>query len=222
RAAGDRLSTLISFDAQKQAAALLLTSPGTPLLYMGEEYAEKRPFPFFCSFPDPELTEAVRKGRKAEFKDLMFDWKVEIPDPPAVETFESAKLTWSWPEGSEAGWMRKLYKDLLTARREWPGFLDRENTTATIARPSKKTPVMVAKRGRDPQVLIVANLSAEPAEVPAKVSLAGAKLSTADAAYGGSRDLAQPIETLLPYEVVLAPLAIKKAEKLPPELRASR
>ena len=48
---------------------------------MGEEYGEQRPFPFFCSFGDPAVIEAVRRGRREEFAALAFQWGVEIPDP---------------------------------------------------------------------------------------------------------------------------------------------
>lgn len=40
RAAGDRLSALLSPPAQRLAASLLLLAPHVPLLFMGEEYGE--------------------------------------------------------------------------------------------------------------------------------------------------------------------------------------
>ena len=39
-------------EAQRLAVGLMLISPCTPMLFMGEEYGETRPFPFFCSFGD--------------------------------------------------------------------------------------------------------------------------------------------------------------------------
>ena len=44
------------------AAATVLLSPFTPMLFMGEEYAEPAPFPFFVDHGDPELLEATRGG----------------------------------------------------------------------------------------------------------------------------------------------------------------
>ena len=113
RAPGDRLNTLLGLAGRKQrlAAGLLLLSPYLPLLFMGEEYGEENPFPFFCSFGDPELVEAVREGRKKEFE--AFAWQGEVPDPQAEETFASAKLSWSWPEGTPRAGLRRLYRDLL-------------------------------------------------------------------------------------------------------------
>ena len=71
RARGDRFSTLLHDPArQRLASSLLLLSPYLPLLFMGEEYGEENPFPFFCSFGDPPLIEAVREGRKARVRRL--------------------------------------------------------------------------------------------------------------------------------------------------------
>ena len=97
---------------------------------MGEEYGEENPFPFFCSFGDPELVRAVREGRQKEFE--AFTWQGEVPDPQAEETFASAKLSWSWPEGTPRAGLRRLYRDLLAARREWPALRDFENRSARL------------------------------------------------------------------------------------------
>jgi maltooligosyltrehalose trehalohydrolase len=87
---GDRLSRLIPFEALKMAAGIVLLSPNLPLLFMGEEYGDPAPFPYFVSHSDRELIEAVRRGRRAEF--ASFGWDGEPPDPQAEETFRSAKL----------------------------------------------------------------------------------------------------------------------------------
>ena len=118
RASGERLNVLLGSEAkQRLAASLLLLSPYVPLLFMGEEYGEDNPFPFFCSFRAPELIEAVRVGRKQQFADP--DDR-PVPDPVSEATFASARLSWSWPEGTFRAGLRRLYRDLLAARREWP------------------------------------------------------------------------------------------------------
>ena len=101
---------------------------------MGEEYGEERPFPFFCSFEDPAIIEAVRRGRRREFADLEFQWQAEIPDPQDPRTFAAAKLAWAWPEGSPQAQLRQLYQDLLRARRRWPAIRDRRHTAARLLR----------------------------------------------------------------------------------------
>jgi maltooligosyltrehalose trehalohydrolase len=133
RARGDRLGTIVSPAAQRLACGLLLLSPCVPLLFMGEEYGEERPFPFFCSFDDPVVVEGVRRGRREEFAALNFQWGSEILDPQAPETFAAAKLTWAWPEGSTHSQLRHLYQDLLAARRRWPALRDRRHTRARLA-----------------------------------------------------------------------------------------
>ena len=87
RVHGDRLSTYLSPEAQRLAAGLLLLSPCVPLLFMGEEYGEQRPFPFFCSFGDARLRKAVRQGRRREFEHLAFQWKGTPPIPTRRQHF---------------------------------------------------------------------------------------------------------------------------------------
>ena len=132
RARGDRFGRLLPPPAQRLACTLLLLSPCTPLIFMGEEYGESRPFPFFCSFSDPDLIEAVRRGRQAEFASLAFQWQAEIPDPQSPSTFQTAKLSWQWPEGSREAGLRRLYAELLAARRGWAPLRDRRQTCARV------------------------------------------------------------------------------------------
>ena len=79
RLLGERLTGLVSFEGLKLAAGAVLLSPYLPLLFMGEEYGEPAPFPYFISHGDPDLVEAVRSGRKKEF--AAFQWQDEPPDP---------------------------------------------------------------------------------------------------------------------------------------------
>ncbi|MGW8257995.1 MAG: malto-oligosyltrehalose trehalohydrolase, partial [Thermoguttaceae bacterium] len=85
RAQGDRLGRLVEPAQQRLACGLMLLSPYVPLLFMGEEYGEQRAFPFFCSFDDPVIVEAVRRGRREEFAALAFKWGTDIPDPQSAE-----------------------------------------------------------------------------------------------------------------------------------------
>jgi maltooligosyltrehalose trehalohydrolase len=122
RAAGDRLDALVvGPSARRLAASLMLLAPHVPLIFMGEEYGETNPFPFFCSFSDSQLVESVRAGRRAEF--AAFAWQGEVPDPQSEATFASATLSWSWDDRRRAG-LRRLYADLLAARRQWPALRD--------------------------------------------------------------------------------------------------
>jgi maltooligosyltrehalose trehalohydrolase len=93
RMLGERLGQLVSFEGLKLAAGVVLLSPCIPLLFMGEEYGETAPFPYFMSHSDPELIEAVRQGRREEF--AAFAWESEPPDPQGEAVFQHAKLNHS-------------------------------------------------------------------------------------------------------------------------------
>jgi maltooligosyltrehalose trehalohydrolase len=114
RAYGDRLTTLVSPGVRKLAAALLLLSPHTPLLFMGQEYDESAPFQFFTSFGDPTIQKAVSEGRLREFAE--FGWS-DVPDPQDPATFERSRL--QWLEGAANREMLEWYRSLLRLRREF-------------------------------------------------------------------------------------------------------
>jgi maltooligosyltrehalose trehalohydrolase len=116
RAFGERLSQLISFEKLKLAAGITLLSPFTPLLFMGEEYGETAPFQYFTSHGDRELAEAVRRGRRADFKS--FEWAEQVPDPQAESTFLASKLNQALAEDEPHRTLRRLYRTLLCFRRE--------------------------------------------------------------------------------------------------------
>src|SRR5947207_160336 len=78
RMMGERLGQLVSFEACKLAAATVLLSPLIPMLFMGDEYGETAPFQYFISHSNPDLVEAVRRGRKEEFAG--FEWRGDPPD----------------------------------------------------------------------------------------------------------------------------------------------
>src|SRR5262249_6634240 len=73
-------------------AACLLFAPQTPLLFMGEEYGERRPFRFFTDHLDPAVAEAAREGRKRDFARFS-SFHASVPDPQAEDTFLASKLS---------------------------------------------------------------------------------------------------------------------------------
>jgi maltooligosyltrehalose trehalohydrolase len=120
RMRGQRLSQLVSFEALKLSAGALLLSPFIPLLFMGEEYGETAPFPYFISHTDPELVEAVRNGRKEEF--ASFQQLGESPDPQDEGTFQSAKLKHELRHQGRHQTLLKLYRELLELRKKVPAL----------------------------------------------------------------------------------------------------
>ncbi len=195
RARGDRLGTLLDPAGERLAAGLLLLSPYLPLIFMGQEYGETRPFPFFCSFFDPRLVEAVRKGRREEFQS--FNWRVEVPDPQGEGTFESAKLSWSWPGESPQAGLRRLYRDLLRARREWPALKDDQNRSAQLLESDPRALLQLA-RG---ELVALFNLSKKNQLLPMDHRWkANVLLSSEFPCYGGRLEDENLPPELLPHE----------------------
>jgi maltooligosyltrehalose trehalohydrolase len=123
RAAGDRLPELTGAGRLRVGAVLLLTSPFTPMLWMGEEWAASTRWPFFTSHPEPELAEATRDGRIKEFGEHGWDTS-QMADPQAPETFTSAHLDWTEPTRPDHAGMLDLYRELLRLRRHHPDLAD--------------------------------------------------------------------------------------------------
>ena len=92
RPTGDRLNATVDGTRVRFAIALLCLSPTVPMLFMGEEYGETRPFQFFTSHPESWLADAVRTGRREEFAAFAAFADAEVPDPQALETFEASTL----------------------------------------------------------------------------------------------------------------------------------
>ena len=118
RMMGERLGRVADFEALKAAAAANLLSPYLPLLWMGEEYDEQSPFPYFVSHTDPELVQAVREGRRREFES--FAWAGEPPDPQAEATFDSARLHHALRGRGRHARVYALYCELLRLRFAMP------------------------------------------------------------------------------------------------------
>lgn len=130
RALGDRLPR----EKLRIAAMCALLAPCTPLLFMGEEYGETRPFQFFADHIDPAIAEATREGRRREFADFAAFVEEDVPDPQAPATFERSKLE----PGAGDPETLALYRDLLRLRRELPPevetLADERNRTLSVRR----------------------------------------------------------------------------------------
>ena len=97
RATGDRLSATLSPGLLAVGAGLLLTSPFTPMLFMGEEWGARTPWRFFTDHVEPELARAVSEGRGREF--ASHGWaSSDVPDPQDPATYRASMLDWSEPD----------------------------------------------------------------------------------------------------------------------------
>ena len=113
RAAGDRLTP----EQDRMALSAVLFSRAIPLVFMGEEYGETRPFQFFTDHIDPFIAAATREGRKQEFAHFA-GFEGEVPDPQDEQTFLRSKLE----PGPAVDWFREA----VALRRELPDELEVE------------------------------------------------------------------------------------------------
>ncbi|ASU83737.1 malto-oligosyltrehalose trehalohydrolase [Nocardiopsis gilva YIM 90087] len=160
RARGDRLSASVSPSLLTCGAAIVLCSPYTPMLFMGEEWAASTPWCFFASFPDPVLAAAVRDGRRREF--AAHGWGEEdVPDPMDPRTRERSVLRWDERGTEPHRSVLEVYRALIALRRARLELadprLDRFRVDA-----SEDGRLLVLHRGR---LRLVCNLGPVPAEV---------------------------------------------------------
>ncbi|MHB1265597.1 MAG: malto-oligosyltrehalose trehalohydrolase [Gemmatimonadaceae bacterium] len=181
RAMGDRLAGLVDPPRYRLAASLLLLAPYVPLIFMGEEYGETNPFQYFVHHSDPELLDAVRKGRRAEF--AAFGWDTEVPDPAAQETFERSQVAREKiARDARHEAVHRLYAALLRLRREEPAL----RPGAAPAAVEERGRVIVMRRG---DLVAAFNCGDAPHDVELG---AGALLFSSDAAeFGGKGEARQ-------------------------------
>jgi maltooligosyltrehalose trehalohydrolase len=120
RMLGERLSRITSIDSFKLAQAAVILSPYIPLIFMGEEYGESAPFLYFVDHSDPELIDAVRRGRAREFSD--FNWASEPPDPQDPATFQRSILNHDLLRQVDHKALFDYHHELISLRRSLPGL----------------------------------------------------------------------------------------------------
>jgi maltooligosyltrehalose trehalohydrolase len=125
RATGDRLSATLSPARLRVAAALSLGSPFTPMLFMGEEWGASTPWQFFTSHPEPELGEAVARGRIEEFARMGWD-PATVPDPQDPATVARSHLDWSELGRSPHRELWAFTRELIALRAREPEFADHD------------------------------------------------------------------------------------------------
>lgn len=188
RAYAERLSLLVPFEGLKLAAAAMVLSPFIPLLFMGEEYGETAPFLYFVSHTDPDLVEAVRAGRKAEFAAFGWGAGAEPPDPQAEATFHQARLRHDRLSDEQHRALHEFHRELLRLRRSLPA-LARGEKDALEAVPFERERVLVVRRwAAGDDVALLLNFSEAPAEVSAPLPPGDwcTVLDSADARWGGT------------------------------------
>ncbi|MER6015025.1 malto-oligosyltrehalose trehalohydrolase [Streptomyces bluensis] len=173
RAQGDRLAAALLAESPGLlacAAALVLTGPFTPMLFMGEEWAAGTPWQFFTDHTDPELAEAVRQGRRREF--AAHGWTEEatprpgyldnIPDPQDPATRDRSCLDWSEPDSEPHARVLAWYRELIALRHAQPDLTDPDLADTKVAY-DEDARWFAFRRG---DVRVAVNLGGEAAAIP--------------------------------------------------------
>lgn len=153
RAFGERLSQLVGLDALKLAAGVVLLSPYIPLLFMGEEYGEPAPFPYFVSHSDPALIEAVRRGRREEF--AAFGMQGEPPDPQDEATFLRARLDHSLREAGRHRILLAFYSALIRLRKTVPALARVSNDALAVTGDERRRVLTLRRWSGEDQVFMI-------------------------------------------------------------------
>jgi maltooligosyltrehalose trehalohydrolase len=161
RALGDRPSQNLDPGQLAVKAALVLGSPYTAMLFMGEEWGASTPFQFFSSHPEPELARATAEGRKKEFAGHGWDAD-DIPDPQDPQTFQRSKLDWAEPDSEQHARLLALYRDLIALRRTETDLADPWLNDLVVDY-DEEDRWIVMRRGR---LAVACNLSNDPVTVP--------------------------------------------------------
>ena len=161
RALGDRPSQNLNAGQLAVKAALVLGSPYTAMLFMGEEWGASTPFQFFSSHPEPELARATAEGRKKEFADHGWDAD-DIPDPQDPQTFRNSKLDWAELDAEGHARLLQTYRDLIALRRNETDLGDPWLDHLMVDYDEEARWILM-RRGR---LAVACNLGAEPVAVP--------------------------------------------------------
>ncbi|MGB5420904.1 MAG: malto-oligosyltrehalose trehalohydrolase [Desulfobacterales bacterium] len=159
RMLGDRLAGMVSLEKQKLAAGLVLLSPFIPLIFMGEEYGETAPFQYFVSHTDPELVEAVRKGRRREF--AAFDWQADSPDPQDEQTFLRSKLNRSLQREGHHRTMYEFHREVLGLRTRIPALANLSKKNMSVSCDPQQNLLLVRRRFDDDEAGLLFNFNGE-------------------------------------------------------------
>jgi maltooligosyltrehalose trehalohydrolase len=179
RALGDRPSARLDAGGLAIEAALVLCSPFTPMVFMGEEWGATTPWQFFTDHPEPDLAEAIRRGRRTEFGGhdwaALYGGHVEVPDPQARTTFEVSRLDWSELGQPRHERLLAWYRDLLALRRREPDLAD--GARDGVVRHADDGSWVVVHRGA---IRVVVTLSGAAASVPLDLPAEGDQVEASE------------------------------------------
>ncbi|TDB63727.1 malto-oligosyltrehalose trehalohydrolase [Arundinibacter roseus] len=187
RMLGERSSQLMSFEMQKTMAAAVILSPFLPFLFMGEEWSEPHPFLYFADHSDPELTQAVRQGRKKEF--AAFHAIGEAPDPFSLESYALSKPQWELLTQTPHQQMFQYYKKLIALRKTQPALRHLNRRQLSVKVYAEAETLILHRWHEEQHMICILNFSDQPQPVtfPELENLSWQKiLDSSDTQWGGS------------------------------------
>ena len=156
RAHGERLGHDVTPAAFRAMSTVLLLSPYTPLLFMGQEWNASSPFLYFTDHNE-ELGRLVTEGQRKEFAGFARFAGDTVPDPQARETFERSRLDWSEAERPPHSQVRALYRELLRLRATEPA-LKEKGRGGYEARALGPDALVIERRGAGQRLLAFINV----------------------------------------------------------------
>ena len=211
RMLGERLTQLADGPTCNLAAALLLLGPHVPLLFMGQEYGETRPFLYFIEHGDPVLIDMVRRGRREEFS--AFGWTEPPPDPQDPETFRRSTLDRSVLDRAPHAGVFALHRELLAIRNRPEFEAGRDHVRCRLL--DGRHALLLAfspAADAEPQFCALYNLAPEPTRVSldlspgdwTKVIDAGDPRWASDAELGHRETVLGDVDVATPRPIALA------------------
>jgi maltooligosyltrehalose trehalohydrolase len=200
RARGERSAALMPDGLLRVGAALVLTSPYTPMLFMGEEWGASTPWLYFTDHDDPDLAASVRDGRRTEFKE--FGWRPEdVPDPQDPRTLEASRLDWAELDKQPHRALLDWHRALIALRRQEPDLI----TGATSVSYDEDARWLVVRRG---SLAVACNLATAEQTLPLPGGTESVLLASADAPEPTGPEPTGPGLRLAPESVAVVRLSV--------------
>lgn len=210
RLKGDRLGHAVDLSRLKLAAAWVLLSPYVPLLFMGEDYNEPAPFPYFVSHGDPDLVAAVREGRKKEF--AAFAWEGEPPDPQSEGTYLSAKIQPDLRHSGPPAELFRFYRELIRLRKHLPPLTSLSRREIHVEADEAGRVVWASRRFQNQECVLAFAFGENEARMPYPFA-SGRFRKHIDSSKPGPQSEAREIQLLHKEIVTVAPHSVLLLER---------
>lgn len=132
---GMRGHLLTSPGRWRAITTLLFLAPGTPLMFMGQEFSASAPFLYFADHEVEIVANLVRKGRWSFLHEFPRTAGAAasgaLADPTSAATFEASKI--DWRETQQHSNVLAFHRDLIQLRKHDPTFSRQDSSMLTGA-----------------------------------------------------------------------------------------